>query len=420
MIMMMKCFAILASSLGTAAAGSLNVDNTNGKPATVTVYFIRHAESTWNEKKAKIKAKEIKKSLGGTGLFDNDVVDAPLTTKGIQQVSQLRDWWMCKNGQKTCGPCIKKALSCLLARKELEPKTHSGENADAAETGKPTSDKNDESATEACDSNAPTDLRAGNVIFGTSNLKRAIETLLIFIRAMKGAISRDSAAPKVHIVSALQELSLFGKDAKTSLLHGQVPFDGTYEDGLAKKYDGALQGYPQYGGPIVSFDGSDNFGEQNRVLKGNRFPSFCEWVHKEAKGDTPFVISGHSTWLMEFFVASFGGEGFGKDKAKDKQLNLAENILRMNGDAKKKLQLKLANASMIKFDLEVTPNQGGFFSKWWKGPVQCGVKPNSTQLIFGDWQVAGSCESSQEACGELKRLVEKTASPQSLQNTCPV
>jgi len=371
---------------------------------TVTIYFIRHAESTWNDKKAKIKANPREKSFLGTGWFDNNVADAPLTDKGRKQVKELRDWWSAIPPYT----CSHTGLTCLM--KVLnQPMTASETNNDGAA-------KHDSSATPECsrvvseNSEDPRLLTKDDVVFGTSNLKRAIETLLIFMRDMSEKVHRDNietVAPRVHIVSALQEKSLFGTDAKTTLREHDVPFNGTYVDGVDKGYEGALEGYLQHRGPIVSFDGSANLGEQNKVvrIKDDRFAKFCEWVHKEASRKKPFVISGHSSWLMKFFVESFGGKGFGEDDTIDGGLNLAENILRMNGDAKnKQLQLKLANASMIKFQLRKTG---------------CEVVPQSTQLIFGKWQTAGSCQKSQEACGKLKNLVETKAGGESFTGTCP-
>ncbi len=436
--MMMKCFVILALSLDTAAASNLNVD-TNEKPVTVTVYFIRHAESEWNKKKAENKAmkltnKKIKESNKGKPRaekekkmveHDNKEADAPLTETGRNQVGTLRDWWKCRhNGEnamvENCPICKKTALSCLLANKALQETKKSEAGIETVSLDHRVA--GDVTATQDCESDAPKTLTKKNVIFGTSNLKRAIETLLIFIRGMREGGESASDVPTVHIVSALQETS-FGADASTKLKKTEIPFDGTHADGESQGYGEALTGYPQNVEKIVSFDGSDNLGDRNRWFNymSDRFPKFCEWVDKKAEsGHETFVISGHSSWLMDFFVASFGGKGFGKDKENDEKLNLAENILRMNGKHNnKELQIKLANASMIKFQLEVTQNNG-LLSKWWKGAVQCVIKPKSTQLIFGDWQVAGSCESSQEACGELKTLVAKTASPQSLESTCPV
>jgi hypothetical protein len=399
--MIMKYLAVVVAHLGLTIAESPEEN-------TVTIYFIRHAESQWNEKKAKIKTGVVKKSGFGTGMFDNNVADAPLTEKGKKQVEELRDWWSFERPNT----CSHTALTCLM--KVLnQPMTASETNNDGAA-------EHDTSATPECISNGlesisenskdPRLLTKDDVVFGTSNLMRAIETLLIFMRDMSEGAHRDNLAsenvPQVHIVSALQEKSLFGTDAKTTLKAGEIPFDGTIRDGEEKGYAAALEGYQQHH-RVALFNGTANLGEQNGVFTSDRFPKFCEWIFSRQieDGKNIFVISGHSSWLMKFFVKAFGGNGFGKDDTLDGRLNLAENILRMDGNPKEgELQLKLANASMIKFQLRKTG---------------CEVVPQSTQLIFGKWQTAGSCKKSPEACGKLKNLVETKADRESVTGTCP-
>ena len=395
-----------------AAASTLSHDSED----TVTIYFIRHAESTWNDKKAKIKANPSKKSFLGTGLFDNNVADAPLTEKGKKQVEELRDWWSSANPNT----CSHTALTCLM---EVLNRSPISQQMTASETNYDGAAEHDTSATPECRSDGsesisensedPRLLTKDDVVFGTSNLKRAIETLLIFMRDMSEQVHRGNIAthvPQVHIVSALQEKSKFGTDARTTLKAGEIPFDGTITDGQKKGYAAALNGYQQHH-PVALFNGTANLGEQNGLYESDRFPKFCEWIFSRQieDGKKIFVISGHSSWLMKFFVKAFGGNGFGENDILDGRLNLAENILRMDGNPKEgELQLKLANASMIKFQLRKISGKFG-----------CEVVNKSTQLIFGKWQTAGSCEKSPEACGKLKNLVKTKADGDSVTGTCP-
>jgi hypothetical protein len=410
----------LLSGLGEAAVAPESQE-------VVTVYFMRHAQSMWNVRKAMrdwkkkkenkdkpgppewakdgqnndIWEEEHKKKKKRSKLFKNSDKDVPLTTRGIEQVKKLRDWWQaqskCLEGPK-CGECVENAVQCM--------------NENIWPGQKYTADHSDESATQQCDSTDPKSLSGSilidNVVFGVSNLQRAIETMLVF---MSGLGLNEERKPVLHIVSDLQETS-GGQDAQTTLPKGKVPFnidDDNSDLEQKKKYSNALEsfGYSKTSLPFT-FDGEANYGNQlagGKLGEAGKFLGFakafglrlddvCGWLgSKTDDKHKTFVLSGHSSFLMDFFVR------FLKDAD---IINLAEKIL-LGGEGTG-LKLKLGNASMIKFELNIakTPRRlrEGF-------KIDCSIRPKSTQLLYGEWQVQGEVKDNTETVS-LRDFVGKS------------
>jgi hypothetical protein len=101
-------------------------DLSAGDPKVVegpkTIYFIRHAQSTWNEAKGKAGKGFLRKTWNSLKIFGpfSRFRDAPLTEQGRKQVEELSNWFwksVCVNsgaGTTTGGTCKPGgALSCF-------------------------------------------------------------------------------------------------------------------------------------------------------------------------------------------------------------------------------------------------------------------------------------------------------------------
>ena len=407
----------------------------------VTIYFIRHAQSEWNENKAKnAERKRMKKSNSEEAekmpKFENDKKDSPLSDKGIEQVTTLRNWFRDQlNGcQEECTPCPQNAAVCLAT--SLPSDTVSAKKGTSSITSEQVGVFEHASATQACKVDELKSMIQNHfdqIVFATSNLKRAIETMLVFFSGIVEGLGakKPQEKPEIHIVSALQETSL-GTDAESSLPASKSPFENTFQQGTEAKYNAALETFPNHGGQNTlpfSFNVAANEGNLNtwRSSFNQRYDKFCEWVVDQSSsgdgGRRVFVISGHSSWLLGFFIKSFGGHLFNDDPALDKQTNLAEKVLRMTRSTwefvkykvgfSNAMELKLGNASMIKFDLTLSKQK----SFWGTISNKCEVAAKSTQLLFGNWQVAGSCKHSSSCPALVKYLPHIKASDPN--DTCP-
>ena len=161
---------------------------------------------------------------------------------------------------------------------------------------------------------------------------------------------------------------------------------------------------------------SENNGDCNWVTRHFRGDSiiqnFCDWMFDASSKVTTvrpavFLLSGNSSWLQKLFICSFGGKKFGKSEEFANSANLAEKLLRVSGA--KKFKIKLGNASLIKFKLALSDEKNLFG----KTVHRCVVQHQSTQLVFGNWQVHGHCnEGNTEICQKLKTSIEDSAKPE--------
>jgi broad specificity phosphatase PhoE len=428
-----SCFMRIAYAISFGLLSGLGEATVAPEGQVVTVYFIRHAQSMWNVRKAMRDWKnadpektgppewakdgqnkeiwDLEQKLGGK--FGNSYKDVPLTTRGIEQVKELRDWWQaqstCAEGTE-CGKCVENAVQCM--------------NENIWPGQKYTADHSDKSATQTCSSLDPKsflDLKFfERVVFGVSNLKRAIETMLVF---MSGLGLTNERKPVLHIVSKLQETS-GGKDAQTTLKYETAPFkiDDNSESVEKINYSNALKPFGNTPLPFT-FDVSANVGGQllggkgGEVAKklvgghrafGRRLRDFCTWLGlKTDKDHKTFVLSGHSSFLMDFFGAFL----------QDEDINLAEKILL--GGKGTGLKLKLGNASMIKFELNIAKTPWRFRKGF---NIDCSILPKSTQLLYGEWQVQGEVKDNTETVS-LRDFVGKSSEyregRKDLRGTCP-
>ena len=410
----MKFFAIIICAVVSGIGGGGGKQVLPERSEKVTIFFIRHAQSKWNLRKGlramrtlsegqeKLLMQQHEEDVKGN--LANNERDVGLTSEGIEEVAGLRKLWTsCKDFRPseaipTCTACIPNAVSCMYA-----DIFHTREHEHPRPTFK------DASATQVCD-NTKAEVYSSfgdlsKVVFGVSNLQRAIETMLIFLSGLLPKPVTGGHRPEINIVSALQEASV-GTDAQTTLKSGQVPFDQNDFD-RTEKYAKALEYFAQVGNKLpetlpFTFKASANKG--NPLLNGawgklNKFASrmqeFCDWVTTTAKGKhgdekKVFLLSGHSSWLKILFQRSLAHEEF---------KNLAETIL--VGGSGSGVKLKLGNASMIKFEMVLSTSPHSF---WKSARNVCKITPSSTQLIYGKWQVKGACASDKK-CDSLKQQI---------------
>ncbi len=260
----------------------------------------------------------------------------------------------------------------------------------------PTKSEADLSATQSCNKrDSQTDLKMtdlSDAVFGVSNLKRAIQTLLIFL---SGVSKTDGGSKReIHILSALQERSM-GTDAVSTLDKGAVP-DAEYLGGVVDIPEKTF--YAQLS-ENVDFNKEYNKGNNWWNTRGglnpwsNMFGDFCQWVN-EVSGENPtkpVLVAGHSSWLKKFFKSKLANKG---------NPNLAEELLQ--GGSKIGYKIKLGNASMIKFELKV-----------WEGG--CSITRRTTQLILGKWQVhrggwwSRNSKKDEELIMKIKQAISKEA-----------
>ena len=382
----------------------------------VIVYFVRHAQSIWNLKK--LLGKKQKNNSGNlnpqndqqvaelvkAGNFKNNEPDVALSNKGIEQVQKLRDWInQGSNCKEDASKCAYKAIWPAGITSSKEPTDESRSPLLGSEE-----EWLDSSEDQVCEAREELSqlVRENKVIFGVSNLKRAIETMLIFL---SGFTNFGGEKPKINIVSSLQELS-GGTDAGSTLPPGSVPFENR-EQANAAGYTEAMKSFPSTAEdtslPFV-FDGSAynmHYPKWSRYARGDKMlQDFCDWIYNSEREKT-FVVSGHSFWLRRLFINSFGGAKFGEDDHADKESNMAERLLRFSYS---KMGIKLGNGSVIRFNFRLTQNVDG---------VECKIVPKNTQLIFGHWQVHGKCDEGRvcERLGDfMKRKIGNVDD-----STCP-
>jgi hypothetical protein len=321
---------------------AISTGGNSDKP--IKVYFVRHAESTWNAHSQKSILHQVGLetglSLRASESLRADVTDAPLSAEGLKKVQEVA-----KELQPSSeGMCHEVPSSRCEDLKFL--------------AGNP-------------------DAQAGRTaVFAVSNLRRAIMTaLMVFENRLPNKL-QDAALPKVspiekfHILSALQEitsnldsalvsnpgdlpsLSFGTKDSDT------CPFEKTEMEKL--------------------FDLSCNQGDENKrfsqsipaggeLMGDSRFTDFCKWAHYQAsKGATDLVLVGHSIWLRKFLQSHYSSTGENRNK---KDFSDAAAI--------KSDLLKLSNEAIASFTLHISAD----------GP--CQVPPESFYLVRGEFHSRG-------------------------------
>jgi hypothetical protein len=256
------------------------------------VFFVRHAESTWNERGV---WKTIKHKIWTA---PRRFFDAHLSEEGIAGAMELRDWIF-------SGECLT-ADQCFLRGTPYE------------------------------------DDQMRRVVFATSNLRRAILTALIAFHGRLDGTSEERLKIKhMYILSSLQETAS-NVDSTTVTPPNEIPYLTFSKSQCPFKLSSMDRLF------ITECSEEDN--RQHR-LSGKGLERFCDWMRDMAidglpttdahpaalreDGVTDFVLTGHSIWLREFFQKYL--EGGGKNSL-DKDIASST--------------MKVANQSVVKFTVK--------------------------------------------------------------------
>jgi hypothetical protein len=254
-----------------ACYGEKTSEKADEKPGIASIWFVRHGESEYNKagwvvgnlKATAEMAGQVVSSISsgirsmarsmtgssgggaGTGAGEEEVVttkfvDAQLSKEGVEQALDLRTEMM-----RMCGTpeARMKNLHCP-------------------------------------------DLDNPNLLFATSNLRRAAMTLAVAFEPWLGIAPEQTPVHRISILSALQEKSR-GPDAKSLAPLGGRPLLGN----RCTAWD--------VGNLAAVFDPTCNMGNLNGVETTDRFEDFCHWLHSNAENRNLLVV-GHSMWLQEF------------------------------------------------------------------------------------------------------------------------
>ena len=285
----------------------------------VDLVFVRHAQSMWNVQE---EAGKIVSILSAAAAFTENALgsnpalkDAPLSPLGIQQVQQLHEW-------------IQEAAFGVGSEWQRFLAGDGRKNT--------------------------------KVAFATSNLRRAALTLLI---AFSDQVS-SGLVPHVHVLSALQELSM-GIDSHSLTAAGQRPAFS-----IARHCPFSPDLLRTLFKPECNRGNELSLGRQQKDQ--NPVQRFCNWaLHQTQRhGKDTFVIVGHSHWFRELMQDSFGrrrrslsgqfldlsGRDFGDLEPNSLERNLTEE--------------KLGNANVVSLKLRIGGERG------------CHVVPRSTQRVF--------------------------------------
>lgn len=290
------------------------------QPDSVTVYFIRHGDSVWNQAKRDKSGYAGSKALRHLGLSwvtGKEQTSSPYLVKGVDRLTDA-------------------------------PLTTLGHEQSIA-LGKAVFNSNEKVQKELADS-----ILGGEVIFAASNLVRTQQTLANVLnqRASKSEVT-------VNVLNFLQELS--GEiDARSSKTGRSM--SGTGKMAIAE----ALRADAQFKWVIPGQQG-DNDGtiqdlnEQKQPLC-NRLQTFGKWLSSKVRtqgSPNKFLIAGHSSWLLALYNFAL--------VANEQSMNLQERILQRK---------KLGNASMIKFVFEFVYNGSQY--------VGGHIVPSSTVTVYDD------------------------------------
>ena len=230
---------------------------------TLTVYFLRHAESTWN----RFTSQHSKLTTHEGWINENvpQLTDAHLSGKGIHGALEVRRWL--ENG-----PCEDPQGAdvdrCFLAGMTRDPKR--------------------------------------KVVFATSNLRRAqFTTMVAFAKRMPGIVAGAvSKISSMHILSSMQEITS-NIDSKPVTPNGEIPWLTFENEYCPFRLEDVRNFF------VTQCDVQD---ENRAEVKRDTLMDFCWWARQQAvngrpsvdpeelgTGITDLVLTGHSIWIREFF-----------------------------------------------------------------------------------------------------------------------
>jgi broad specificity phosphatase PhoE len=323
---------------------------------TVTIYFMRHAESIWNYNKHKDKG-TLKEAEGpnldksSKEARDDDSVGSTATTDIDSDDDEFSD--VVDNvpesvqGDDSPGPSLQKGLGTASTpvfqvkgaeRERDAPLSVRGHNQ-AIALGE---DILARVSTQADDPKAVLRglVRDGNVVFGVSNLARTQQTMANFLNQCP----EDKGFTKpfqIEILNCLQELS-HAHDAWSSK-GGRTDPEQAVPSALRKRDLFAWRFAPGVS-KVIDLNGTLGFLRVGSYFRGRRdymqrLEDFSVWLNGHYnQGHKTFLVAGHSTWLKALYKKRMGNGA----------TNRYEQTLR---------KTKLGNASMVKFTFELSARQ---------------------------------------------------------------
>lgn len=273
-------------------SGSVETPGTeNPFVSRTSMYFLRHGESEWNKAQANMDA---------IGMLSD--VDHPLDETGITQCKEFNQKW----------------------RDEVK-RRDDGAPAD------------DEAGVQAADLD---DFLSADAIYA-SPLCRATQTCLIGLDGHP-ALRADAAKPQVTMLSSARELKKVGGmdtvgghvgdgildnvKAQTSRVLGQDEVDKIMGHVVADPYDAMDTWWT---------GGDDRDTDQDMQARFYSFVSSLRYSHRSGLSNKPTIVVGHSLFMREFC-----------------RYFMDPDVAEQDPIAMQLTQSKLANACMVKLDLE--------------------------------------------------------------------
>ena len=300
---------------------------------SVTIYFLRHAESTWNE----LTSKYIPGGIRESWINENrlDLTDAHLSRKGLEGSLEVQNWLE----ESVCDAPIhdENIDRCLLAGK-VNPEGR-------------------------------------RVLFGSSNLRRAVMTgLVAFGNRLLRNRGEAGKIESFHILSSMQEMTS-NADSIRVTPEGHIPWLTFEEEQCPYQLDEMK----------ALFRTECDIQDENTATEDRKrdiLADFCWWVRQQAvngepsvdpngtTGVTDFVLTGHSIWIRELFRRYLPQESDMWGKIVEwyhnrYQLNDAE--LKMSS-----LSQKMSNEGIVMFEVRL-PEDG-----------LCEIVPGSTRFVRGE------------------------------------
>ena len=318
----------------------------------VTIYYVRHGESEWNERSHSSSEKALNKQF--------ELTDAKLTRLGAREAQELSSFIQRKAEE------IKEVENSKREKEGIEWRTTRGDDWKIL---------NGERVTFVHEYG---ELYTRKAAYATSNLRRASLTFLLAFKHLMTPFS--SKIDKLHILSALQE-----------------PVDNIDSNSLARPRNPPALSYESC--PIKArslMDSTCNRGDEmeknNRRTGDQLLANFCRWMrnmaafgHVPARREqlfpsitggprvTDFIIAGHSMFLRGLFQRYLTGGGPGVHRNKLEKYLSSEFYTVGNGSLIK-----------IKFILNnpITPISSG--RRRLRSDVEsCQIEKGSTEILAG-------------------------------------
>lgn len=340
--------ALTTSWIGAPSMAAVSA----GSPKVYKIYFTRHADSDWNQHK---DGKALSREKGYAPPRPDGIEGAARPALTPEDTARLNfERKFCSEMDKpsdSLGSLDATKIQRSIEKpkggtfKAIAAKWWNSDYIDAklSERGKMQANCLQEWVFTKCSEKNPDACRlqgqgqrGENLIFLVSNLRRTRQT------AFEGYKCENDDMPKIemHALSILQE-----RGCNADAVPAETPAGATPE--------GLVEGRCKViWNPVETQD----LCSRPRETQMGVYEAFVDYVKGySGESDPIFIVTGHSSWLMEFF----------RSKLPDEKNGVAPNALEI-----KLTRGKLGNASVIKFELAVDGD------KSW-------IVPSSTKLVFG-------------------------------------